>query len=164
MADSLINSGGAKLNLSELVFYFIIEYYTVHILELQFVGYISATRYFLILYCTFIFVTISQYNYGILLLKNESERAKIVLKDGYPLDLDFYPQLKKLIMISKTIPVSTAIVERSFSAMNRILSWARSSLDSTRASDLMTISLNRDIVKAINLDNVLERWMMQKKP
>ena len=32
----------------------------------------------------------------------------------------------------------------------------------TRASDLMTISLNRDIVKAINLDNVLERWMMQK--
>ena len=65
-------------------------------------------------------------------------------------------------MISRTIPVSTATVERSFSAMNRILSWARSSLDSTRASDLMTISLNRDIVKAINLDNVLERWMMQK--
>ena len=27
--------------------------------------------------------------------------------------------------------------------------------------DLMTISLNRDIVKAINLDNVLERWMMR---
>ena len=83
-----------------------------------------------------------------------------MLKDGYPLDLDFYPQLNKLIMISKTIPVSTATVE--FSAMNRILSWARSSLDSTRASDLMTISLNRDIVKAINLD-VSERWMMQKK-
>ena len=54
-----------------------------------------------------------------------------MLKDGYPLDLNFYPQLKKLIMISKTIPVSTATVERSFSAMNRILSWARSSLDST---------------------------------
>ena len=49
---------------------------------------------------------------------------------GYPLDLDFYPQLKKLIMISKTIPVSTATVERSFSAMNRTFSWARSSLDS----------------------------------
>ena len=62
-----------------------------------------------------------------------------------------------LIMISKTIPVSTATVERSFSAMNRILSWARSSLDSTRASDSMTISLNRDFAKAINLDNVLER-------
>ena len=102
--------------------------------------------------------------FDFMLLKNESERAKIVPKDGYPLDLDFYPQLKKLIMISKTIPVNTATSERSFSAMNRILSWARSSLDSTRASDLMTISLDRDIVKAINLDNVLERWMMQKKP
>ena len=68
--------------------------------------------------------------FDFMLLKNESERAKIVLKDGYPLDLDFYPQLKKLIMISKTIPVSTATVERSFSAMNRTFSWARSSLDS----------------------------------
>ena len=66
-------------------------------------------------------------------------------------------------MISKTNPVSTATVEISFSAMNRIFCWARSSLDSTRASDLMTISLNRDIVKAYNLDSVLERWMMQKK-
>ena len=56
--------------------------------------------------------------FDFMLLKNESERAKIVLKDGYPLDLDFYPQLKKLIMISQTIPVSTATVERSFSAMN----------------------------------------------
>ena len=71
-------------------------------------------------------------------------------------------QLKKLLMISQTIPVSTATVERSFSAMNRILSWARSSLDNTRASDLMTLSLNRDIVKIINFDDVLERWIMQK--
>ena len=42
------------------------------------------------------------------------------------------------------------------SAMNRILSRARSSLDSTRASDLMTLSLNRYIVKRINFDDVLE--------
>ena len=63
-------------------------------------------------------------------------------------------RLKKLIM--------TATVERSFSAMNRILSWARSNLDSTKANSLKTIPLNRFIVKAINLDNMWERWMMQK--
>ena len=56
-----------------------------------------------------------------MLFKNESERAKIVPKDGHPLDLNLYPQLKKLIMISKIIPVSTATVERSFSAMNGIV-------------------------------------------
>ena len=31
-----------------------------------------------------------------MLLKNESEKAKIVLKDGYPLDLDFYPSIKEV--------------------------------------------------------------------
>ena len=76
VADSLKNSGGAKLNLSELVFDFIIEYYSTH------------TR--------------------------------------------------------------------------TTISWVYLS-NSIFFSDLMTISLNRDIVKAINLDNVLERWMMQKK-
>ena len=35
VADSLKNFGGAKLNLSELIFDSIIEYYTVHILMLK---------------------------------------------------------------------------------------------------------------------------------
>ena len=34
--------------------------------------------------------------FDFMLLKNESERAKIVPKDGHPLDLDFYPQFKRV--------------------------------------------------------------------
>ena len=61
---------------------------------------------------------------------------------GYPLDLAVYPQLKKKVThYLSNHPCERATVERSFSAMNRILSWARSSLDNTRASDLMTLSL-----------------------
>ena len=74
------------------------------------------------------------------------------------------PSVKEVTHYLSNHPYEPATVERSFSALNRIFSWARSSLDNTRASDLMTLSLNRDIVKRINLDDVLEGWIMQKKP
>ena len=63
------------------------------------------------------------------LLKTECERAKILIAAGKHIDSKLYPNLFKVLAISKTLPVGTATVERSFSAMNRILSWARNSLD-----------------------------------
>jgi hypothetical protein len=36
----------------------------------------------------------------------------------------------------------------TFSAMNRILSWARNSLDSSLANDFMLLSMNKDLLKA----------------
>ena len=74
-----------------------------------------------------------------------------------------YQNLNLLISISKTLPVSTATVERSFSTMNRILSWARNCLHYTRASDLMLLSMNRDIMSSVSLDTVLDRWIHFKK-
>ena len=46
--------------------------------------------------------------------------------------------------------------------MNQILSWARNSLDSSLASDFMLLSMNKDLLKRINLDKVLDRWVNQK--
>ena len=74
------------------------------------------------------------------LLKSECKRAKMVINDGGSLDLNFYPNLAKMLSISKSITVGTASVERSFSAMNRILSLSRSSLNSSKASDFMVLS------------------------
>ena len=81
------------------------------------------------------------------LLKAECERAKILIADGRNIDPDLYPNLFKVITISKTLPVGTATVGRSFSAMNRILSWARNSLDSSLANDFMLLSMNKDLLK-----------------
>ena len=58
---------------------------------------------------------------------------------------ELFPNLLKVLAISKTLLVSTATVERSFSAMNRILSWARNSLDFSLASDFMLLSMKKDI-------------------
>ena len=90
-------------------------------------------------------------------LKTECERAKILIAAGKNIDPELYPHLFKVIGISKTLPVGTATVERSFNAMNRILSWARNSLDSSLASDFMLLSMNKDMLKSINLDKVLDR-------
>ena len=57
------------------------------------------------------------------LLKSECERASIVIKAGKGIDLNLYSNLEQLIKVSKTLPVGTATVERSFSALNRVLSW-----------------------------------------
>ena len=97
------------------------------------------------------------------LMKSEFERAKIIISEGKQIKLDFYPNLTRLINLSKTIPVGTATVERSFSGMNRILSYARNSLSPSRASDFMLLSLNRDLTKNVNLDQVLDSWSNSKK-
>ena len=46
--------------------------------------------------------------------------------------------------------------------MNRILSWARNSLDCSLVSDFMLLSMNEDILKRLNMDKVLDRWVNQK--
>ena len=96
------------------------------------------------------------------LLNTECERAKILIAAGKHIDSELYPNLFKDLAISKTLPVGTATVERSFSAMNRILSWARNSLDFSLASDFMLLSMNKDILKSLNLHKVLDRWVNQK--
>ena len=59
-----------------------------------------------------------------------------MIKAGKSIDMNLYSNLEQLIKISKTLPVGTATVERSFSAMNRVLSWSRNSLNFSMASDL----------------------------
>ena len=96
------------------------------------------------------------------LLKTECQRAKILINAGKNVDPHLYPNLFKLIKVSKTLPVGTATVERSFSAMNRILSWARNTLDYSLASYFMLLSMNKDIMKSMNLDKVLDRGVNKK--
>ena len=71
------------------------------------------------------------------LLKTKCEWAKILIADRRNIDPDLYPNLFKVITILKTLPVGTATMERSFSAMNRVLSWAHNSLDSSLANEFV---------------------------
>ena len=81
---------------------------------------------------------------------------------GKGIDMNLYRNLDLMIKVSKTLPVGTATVERSFSAMNRVLSWSRNSLDFLMASDFMVLSLNKNLLKSLDLDKVLDQWVNQK--
>ena len=97
------------------------------------------------------------------LLKSECQRAKITVTSGNSFVPRIYPNLQRLFQINKTLPVSTATVERGFSCMRRIISYVRNSLTSDNASDFMLTSLNKDLLVDLDIDKIIDRWASQKK-
>ena len=86
----------------------------------------------------------------------------ILIAAGKNIDPELYPKLIQGDRHIKDLASWYATMERSFSVMNRILSWARNSLDSSLASDFMLLSMNKDPLKRINMDKILDRWVNQK--
>ena len=105
----------------------------------------------------------SQLNICDTLLSTECSRAKLMHQFGNYMIPDMYPNLQKLIRLSRTIPVNTAGNERGFSCMNRVISYARNSLTTETASDLMLLSLNKDLLMNIDVDYVIKKWSGKKK-
>ena len=81
--------------------------------------------------------------YHIFFVKNELAQCKT----RGTIAPERYHYIQTVIKVHNTLPVSTATVERGFSAMNRILSYARNSLTTQLASDLIRLSLiTKDIL------------------
>ena len=66
--------------------------------------------------------------------------------------------LRKLYMIMMTIPVTSAECERSFSKLALIKSQLRTTCGQERLEKLVLCSVERDVVKNINIDNVIDRF------
>lgn len=96
------------------------------------------------------------------LLQTECQRAKIAVTSGLSITPKLYLNLQKIIDIGKTLPVSTATVERGFSCMRRIISYVRNRLTTDHASEFMLASLNKDLLSAIDIDAVIDRWASKK--
>ena len=77
-----------------------------------------------------------------------------VIREIYPLKAAF-PNLLKLLQITLTIAVSTAECERSFSAMKRIKTYIRSTMTNERLSDLAVLSIEKELSKTLNLEEVV---------
>ena len=69
-----------------------------------------------------------------------------------------FPELNKLISLICTIPVSTASVERSFSALKRIKTYSRNSTGERRMSNLALLSIEAAFLNDIRKnDDFLEK-------
>lgn len=102
--------------------------------------------------------TFSCLNINRSILELEIERAEVDYRLGLPINPSRLPNLTTLIAVKNTISTSTASVERAFSGMNRICTKLRSTLIPERLSDLLCISLNRDVADLLDLDEVVTAW------
>ncbi|KAJ4439872.1 hypothetical protein ANN_08001 [Periplaneta americana] len=80
------------------------------------------------------------------------------------------PELYKLCNLILTIPVTTAEVERSFSTLKRIKTYARSTMSEDRLSGLDVISIEKEMLKSIKTvststfyDAVIEEFVKKER-
>lgn len=75
--------------------------------------------------------------------------------DATKIDPKFYPNLMKLFHLKRSLPVSSAEAERSFSTMKRVKKPLRNRLTDAKMSDLCLLSSERDITKKLDINNVI---------
>lgn len=72
---------------------------------------------------------------------------------------DLTPNVFKLLQVAIGIPVSSAGCERSFSAMRRIKTWLRTTMEQDRFSSLALLNIENELVKAkLDPAEVLNRF------
>lgn len=59
-------------------------------------------------------------------------------------NIDLFPNIRRLIQIMATLPVSTATAERSFSTLRRLKTYMRSSMLEDRLTGLALIAIHRE--------------------
>ena len=102
--------------------------------------------------------TFSCLNINRSILELEVKRAKVDYRLGLPMNPNRLPNLRTLIAVKNTISTSTASVERAFCGMYRIFTKLRSTLLPERLSEILCISLNKDVGELLDLDEVVTAW------
>ena len=77
--------------------------------------------------------------------KSPSDLLNFMFKN----DLREMPELYKLISIIVTIPITSASVERNFSALQRIKSFSRNSMTQNRLSNISLLSIEKEYIKEL---------------
>ena len=80
--------------------------------------------------------------------------------DTLPLcSADFFPNIRTLLIIAATLPVSTATAERTFSSLRLLKSYLRTTMGQNRLTGLTLLNLHRDI--AVTPDEVIDTFARQ---
>ena len=93
--------------------------------------------------------------------KQPKENMKLQLKElaTNEMQKSMFPNLNTLAIISLSIPVATASVERSFSQMKLIKSRLRNRLSDTSLSHLLKIAIESpDTLQDCDLEEIVDMW------
>ena len=96
------------------------------------------------------------------LVNTELETLGDVLRELLPLKSAF-PTLVKAVQIAMTICVSTAKCERSFSALDRIKTYLRSTMTEQRLTDLAILSIEKELAGGLSLEAVVNEFASNDK-
>lgn len=66
-----------------------------------------------------------------------------------------YPNIRKLLKIFATLPVSTATAERSFSTLRRLKTYLRTTIGADRLNGLALMTIHRDISSKLDPQDVI---------
>ena len=73
-----------------------------------------------------------------------------------------YPNLMKLFHLKRSLPVSSAEAERSFSTMKRVKNSLRNRLTNKRMSDLCLLSAERDLTEKLEIGKIIDLFSETK--
>ncbi|CAH1113915.1 unnamed protein product [Psylliodes chrysocephalus] len=76
-------------------------------------------------------------------------------------DGDMYPNMKKLLCIPATLPVSVAMAERSFSTLRRLKTWLRASIAEYRLTGLALLHIHKNV--PVDVEEVINRFARRQK-
>ena len=72
--------------------------------------------------------------------------------------LDVYPLVYLLVKLDLTLPVATATVERSFSAMKYIKNELRNQMGHQWMNDCLVVYTEKDVVCSIDNETIMQRF------
>ena len=73
-----------------------------------------------------------------------------------------YPLVYLLVKLVLTLPVATATVERSFSAMKYIKNELRNQMGDQWLNDCLTVYIEKDITRRIDNESIMQRFQNMK--
>ena len=71
-------------------------------------------------------------------------------------DSDVYPNIRALLLIGATLPISSAEAERSFSTLRRVKTYLRSTMNEERLTGLCLLNIHRDV--KIDIPSIIEEF------
>jgi len=74
-----------------------------------------------------------------------------------------FPNVYKLVQVGITIPISSSICKRSFSAMRRLKNWLRTSMGQERFTKLSTLSIERDLTNKIEGEIIMQKFAISNR-
>ena len=74
-------------------------------------------------------------------------------------DEDFFPNIRVLLIIGCVSPVGSCEAERSFSALRRIKTYARSTMGDTRLAGLAMMSIHYEQAMLMKCDDIVRKFV-----